>query len=529
MTISHACKIPRSDQLVFAGILFFLAAVSLTAHQFGYIPIAEKELEIERFVTQNNGSFRLDIDPETKISLCAVKVSHNGTPLKFNPSVDLAGGKNDTFTRVKNHIIAAPVRQSSEQTEQAEPVFKATQPIPIPVWIIASFAITGLVALNVSAVMAFGAPIKIVLSLKSLSTVAFAACFLVGWLGTAHIIRELDFQWDCTEFTAKVELCDQNAKGSMPDSIFVGSSRTSRQVNPKIFDEILSKYGYDQVSYNFGQGGRRALELPSVLKRIFRKDTNNDIQFVFVQLERVGWEYHDSNLASKPTVRSHNPATLFAICKYYFTDDTLPWHSRLQLAVRRLSSFSRWQNNYGFTSDWLKRWVKKDERNKFVKMRIAKFENGFLPMDKVDSKALRANNRQFKNLISRQATDEYLPQIRSYGSLYRHPKTEATLTLIREIIDLVENHGATPVFVEPPPTQNESVLLAYEQGIIENLIQLNDFSTNPEFYRHEIYFDRTHLNEVGTTEYSKVLAEQFAMQIQHNRTARQSLSKEEQR
>lgn len=526
MKTAHNRKIPRSDKLVFLGVFAILVSGILTSHQLGYFSFGEQELEIVRFSRRKDGSFNLFVKSNPSQIFQTTSVTYDDSNLVFNPNVEEAGRHNGEFARVNNLVVANPGNSKSQVSEAQ---FRVFQPYPIPIWTIVATALIGVVILMSAIVMVFPEAYSTRAAMRLARGVTIAAFFLVGWIGTSQLIREADLKWDRSEFAAKLDAATNGNSGIVANSVFVGSSKTFRQVSPIIFDQTLSDFGFDNLSYNFGLAGCRALEIPIAIREILQNDKQSNIRYVFVQLERFDWEYQKSNLKSKKTVRSHDLSTLVSICRHYVQHESLTVQSKILLAARRVSTFLRRQNNYGFASDWINRWVRRDKRNLNIKSRVANFENGYYPLDKEESETLIAQNEQFKKRINKIATNEYHPALKQIGCIHRYPKTESGKRLIREIISIVEAHGAIPVFVEPPPVQNESVLAAHKNGIIKYLIRLSDFSTNPELFRHELYFDNAHLNKRGSIQYTKELARQFAKEIRGIRLANETVLSEETR
>ena len=463
------------------------------------------QAKIQSLNKNANGTYTIQLaKPSSKWQGIDVQVKNSS--LAFTPSLELLPSEKGAFARKSESVIVNPSSPSNLSISD----LRIFHPIQVSHWIIFVIATMGIGAVAWS----FGYMLKRldsqVLLRHSMSFTFLGACFLLSWLGTNQLIREFDFKWDRSELGAKIDTAITVDNSFVPDSIFVGSSKTFRNVNPIVFDSVLSEHGCELCSYNFGQAGSRATEIPYILNRIFQKDVDQNIKFVFVQLERLGWEYQDINLNAKKIVRSHKLGTLSIISKHYWRDESLPLPAKIALVYRRAATFLRHQTNFGFGSDFVNRWLAHSWQIANFKKRASNMEAGHLAFENESPKGYAKRHRDFKSMIEQKATDRYLPTIRQNGKVYCHPKSEIAVQLIRKIIDQIEAHGATPVFVEPPPIQNGSVLFAYEQGIIKNLIQLNDFSKHPEMFEHEFYFDKMHLNESGSTQFSTELATQFS-------------------
>ena len=74
-----------------------------------------------------------------------------------------------------------------------------------------------------------------------------------------------------------------------------------------------------------------------------------------------------------------------------------------------------------------------------------------------------------------------------------------------------EAMGAEPVFILSPAMKPRcEVHQAYREGLLPNLIAIDDARTHPRLYKVENRFDAEHLNRTGAEIYTRLLADRFA-------------------
>lgn len=85
------------------------------------------------------------------------------------------------------------------------------------------------------------------------------------------------------------------------------------------------------------------------------------------------------------------------------------------------------------------------------------------------------------------------------------------LKVIKELIQLVKDSGATPIFVITPLLEKETHLLATSTtGYVPILFSFNNPTEYPSLYDPEYRFDIGHLTDRGAREFTKLLSEKFS-------------------
>ncbi|NNE09310.1 MAG: hypothetical protein HKN20_12175, partial [Gemmatimonadetes bacterium] len=102
--------------------------------------------------------------------------------------------------------------------------------------------------------------------------------------------------------------------------LFVGSSRVYRQIRPATFDSVLSAHGIDIHSYNFGIPGTSPFETAYLLRRVFDRDRNSRIRWVFVSLERLGLDLEETNRMSDRVSRYYGPRNFARAVQLAYAD-----------------------------------------------------------------------------------------------------------------------------------------------------------------------------------------------------------------
>ena len=513
----------RTDASILLGFTLTSLCVLLIAHQFGFFEIGLRELPIVKVDQEAGQAARVFYDnksPDNTLNKdLGVIVFKNGNKLTQTLEPNFVRRTPDTFSIIHDSILV-----SSDENEKGALAsianIKVYQPIESPNWLFHVLFVSGMLCLILGAVQSIARQIKTKTkfqiassSVQGQPTVSGAswkaidwgmtiAALLGGWLSMGHLIREADEQFDRSEFAVKLEMA--KAEQEFPSCVFIGSSRTAYHTNPEIFENIIAQAGVETTAFNLGYPAGKAKELPMVLSDIFRADRKHRLEYVFIQLEDFNREYDDTRIKSKQAIRAHDVSSVSLLIGHYFDKDDFSLLQQLQFAKRRLSAFWHRQNNLGFGSEALDRWVDDSSENQKLEKRLAKYNKGFKPLVRKSGVNL-SQVKAIEKMLKENGNDQLLPKAKH--QLF--PDFVASRKLIRMICEQVRDHGAIPVFVETPPCRNESVLAAYREGEIEHLIQLNDEERYPELFLLANYFDFAHLNDEGSNVFSKNLANEF--------------------
>jgi hypothetical protein len=116
--------------------------------------------------------------------------------------------------------------------------------------------------------------------------------------------------------------------------------------------------------------------------------------------------------------------------------------------------------------------------------------------------------------------DDFLDHLPHYRRLLRQqPKlfeepdcmTAYHLEMLGRLESAVRALGAEPIFILSPATKPRcEVHEAHRQGLLPNLLAIDDARKYPRVYQIENRFDAEHLNRAGAEIYTRLLADRFA-------------------
>ncbi len=521
---AYLSQIPVADVCLLAGVILALLAGTIQKHQTGKLDFGLRSCAIKSGEKHKGYAYRITLDDQPGGEFdpsAAVCLFENGKRLiPVNTVFEVLNEGGGRYFAGAEGIFVSSTDHSDVANNGCS--YQVMQPIPIPagiqstVWMVSLvLCLVGVIALLAQRVPALLANLHISPTTiwhghrKAFQAAMAISVFLVAWIFTGNLIRTLDVDPDVDAVTAKVELACASDSGPH-DTVFVGSSRIFRHAAPTRFDADMTQLGWDVSSFNIGIPGLQVIEMPSVLRKLFKQDTNHNIKFVLLQLEPFGVEISEKNLLSNRNIRAHDFRTFSLLAQHIFSLRQLPASERLALIQQQLAPFWYRQNNLGVASRVFHGWIEGQTSRvpNLKKFMSAKLDNGHLAIDAETSAQLKKRAEVFR-LTSKPAKGKFLPAIACADVT-----SPAALKLIAEIDKLVRDHGAIPVFVASPPRDSPQLTAAYKSGLIQHLIRLNDIDRFPELYFYEMYFDGGHLNGKGATLFTAHLAREFAETIQ---------------
>lgn len=285
------------------------------------------------------------------------------------------------------------------------------------------------------------------------------------------------------------------------DLVFMGSSRTLRQVNPKHVDEELSA---DTQSFNLGAGGTFGLQVLYAAEHLLLdRDVLPNLRLLVVELQ-LPQPIADANLHA-------------ARSKYYI--DSKRYNSAADFVHAYYSPAEASVYNQNYRSAWLERLmniglIRAQLFSLFSPRNGGHFlgeqENGYVPLD--DENGKRSYQERRRDFIENK--DLYLKEF--YSNRDRQLEGvdvgEAYLQEHLDLINLGRRKGIHVVFVLLPGgfhLPQAGTMAIYNQIPSDCRIDVGSRGKWPILYDPALYFDRGHLNEVGADLLSKFLAEEL--------------------
>lgn len=296
------------------------------------------------------------------------------------------------------------------------------------------------------------------------------------------------------------------------NTIFIGSSRIYRHIVPSKFDNLMKSRGHNIKSYNFGVYAMRALETYFLLKQIMAMKPKN-LEFVFIELYDVNLSVASDNLRTNRVKYWHTWEHTLWIYDLILDSDS-DFLRKLNLLGLHTIPLSYNLANVGKGDRLIQSILNPvDEENTTLDIgRNRVFKNpgleGYLSLDE-ETDVFFKNRRQdfLANL------DTYRQKVESIQVPVDKVETikPYQLAVIKELMQLVKDSGATPIFILTPVLEKEPHLLAANtKGYLPILFSFNDPIKYPSLYAAEYRFDTAHLTDRGAKEFTKLLSEKFS-------------------
>ena len=294
------------------------------------------------------------------------------------------------------------------------------------------------------------------------------------------------------------------------DTLFLGSSRTYRQVIPELFDQLMADAGQPTRSFNFGVDGMRPPEDTYLLEKtlpLFKKP-----RLVLVECNEIRVRLRSADRDTMRLVYWHDWKRQGAITRRAFFSDNQPrkLKSRLRDAGKIWPDYIEhagyWLENtahLGRGVELLADWIAPGVKPPMGLHEVGPGMDGFriLPgHEQFDPSEIAEYEKDMVRLLSR-------PPHNDDGD-------SVSLAEIAEKRRIIEQAGARMVLVIPPYMDS----LAFRPkpgGAIPLVLDLSSPQKYPEFYKVENRADTGHLNRAGaelsTREIVRLLAKECAL------------------
>ncbi len=294
--------------------------------------------------------------------------------------------------------------------------------------------------------------------------------------------------------------------------IFIGSSRTYRHIMPDVFDSVIASQGYPIKSFNLGIPALSLSEAHFYLNKILDMSPNN-LKYVFIEYLE-GFIVRTENFSTSREIYWHTWEQSSFVINLILKSDYNPI-----LKIKAIYSHSiplmYHLTNTGLGANFIQKFFFGDYQQKLVDKvdPNGPLKNGFLSLEeeaKIDEYYQNRNQDYLNNIDSYEAIVDSLKREKVSLS----PSKPHTLEVLGEMIENVEEKGATPIFLLSPGLDKQADLIrAYAEGYIPELFVFNDPSQFQNLYQANKRFDRDHLNNEGALEYTNLLAQQFALHL----------------
>lgn len=329
----------------------------------------------------------------------------------------------------------------------------------------------------------------------------WGAGLATGVVGVARLVPEPV----APELRAKLEHLEANP--DKYDTLFFGSSRIYRGLDPRVFDRVMAARGHPTTSFNLAFSGMRAHETNALLRRVLSRPPDH-LRFVIVELS--DWQ---PRIVARDTARAvawHDSyETLSALRSTALAE--VDWRGKLDLARGHLEHWARQSLRIGAAAEWVGDCISRD--------RMAEDEGvarrGHRPFAPAEYRLGRSARNRRKFLADLTTYDTWVAAM-----IGRKPKPlPATYNLraLESQRDRILRAGATPVYlIAPYPAATAHLDGLAVSGTLPVLLAFDDPGRDPELFLERHRFDFEHLNAQGARIFSRRVAAEFAAFLESN-------------
>jgi hypothetical protein len=283
------------------------------------------------------------------------------------------------------------------------------------------------------------------------------------------------------------------------NTVFFGSSRTYRHINPQIIDNELKEFNIK--SFNFGMPAAVNPEALSLFEDFLENlPPKSTIHYAFVELTDLA----PINKLNQYAPRSYyylNFKYLQFVLKYFFSSKETNLISKIKLSYPYVQGY--FLNNFLLT---------KPVKNRAIgKKYLGENKDGYYALD-IDLKKNKSNKLLDRHLtylkdISLLKTKITSRKSKNASSSVNH----AYLRFLKAMIKKSEDKNVKLYLIIPPRLNNYAMLYPFKKCINDD--RVIDLSNNPEFYLAEFTFDEFHLNSSGADIFSAFLSKEIKLRL----------------
>jgi len=332
----------------------------------------------------------------------------------------------------------------------------------------------------------------------------------------------LPYAWVTDRMLAAEQSLQDNSEGY--NTVFVGSSKTFRGIDPESFDSYVNGISREKVkSFNFGLGGATSGQIYGLSKHII--DTyNEDIKYLFVELRSVETSVRkNAFIKNLHTKRATIWVNDFASLKYALRSF---WGAKhLALSLKEKIQFSFYfiikyldnRLNIGILVDMLER------RNAEPDFEKELGQNGFVGLaEEGAAPGLMKRRNKFLKDAEQTINESSLYSKTTFGQNmidgFEDMVNSAYVNELKNLIDYGEERNVKVIVVALPllkPSDYRNVFPVFKYLPEDKKMDLNSSLSNKELYMVEHCWDESHRNQEGAKLMSHRAGQRF-LQIKGN-------------
>ncbi|MGB5982872.1 MAG: hypothetical protein WBG46_12070 [Nonlabens sp.] len=309
-------------------------------------------------------------------------------------------------------------------------------------------------------------------------------------------------------FKPKLEYYNKNYETKDYNTVFFGSSRIFRHINPNVLDSIMSDENIE--TFNFGTVGTYNPESYFLYENFINNQADEKIDYAFLEIQAL----NDIDAKNLATTKGNywNSIEFLNFAINYISDTNKSDSEKSDLMARYFKS-----HLYSYFDVKIFKHYSMDTKNTARRMG----SDGFYSLD--DDLEETPNNRVLNQRRENFLADTEVLKERRQSVLDIYERTsdmvlnEFHYTYLLSLIEKSKEKGIDLIFVLPPRLTEEQyleLLPISNQLPKRNVINLSDPKTYDKLYMNEYSYDVGHLNARGAILMTTYLANEFKDKLQ---------------
>lgn len=343
-------------------------------------------------------------------------------------------------------------------------------------------------------------------------TLALVGIFLLAVTLTSSTVREVVLELPRGVVSQKVAYYLENA--DQYDTIFVGSSRVARHIDPALFDAEMELSGRTSRSFDLGFPGCAFLEVKYLLENEVLASKPKNLKRAIVELQVMAIEIAEKNRATNRVVYWHDFDSTWRSIHVAWARKK-PLGSRLQAMYNHAEAFGYRVLSLGLGRQAIERVI--DDAPYLPAVPDPRYfgprEDGYVPMvAELAGPHMTAARERF-------LTDPELFESMVAGHRQRFqcgvpclPLSGVEREALLGLQEFLYQQGIQPLFFVSPGSYFELTRVgdaAVLRGLMDHAVSFGDPADYPGLYERDSRFDFTHLNPAG----SELLTRYFATEL----------------
>jgi hypothetical protein len=297
--------------------------------------------------------------------------------------------------------------------------------------------------------------------------------------------------------------------GDEYDVLFIGSSRTFRQIIPEIFDEEMAKAGFPVRSFNLGVDGMRPPEDTYLLEKTLSLRTK-PLKFAVVECNPIRLVEREEDKDTLRSVYWHDWSRTITLFRSAFLAETKKrsWRDRMKKIAEAWPDFSPhasywfWKNsNLGRGHELLADWLHPGTRKPFTKYDLGARFDGFRAIEDTQTMSPKQSAR-FAEALAELKAKTFRVDERDFVSVDELKAKQRAIQSAGGRMFLVIPPFAAPRYFHPKSDQGLPPVQSYF-----------DPAKFPELFLPEHRSDEGHTNTAGSVIYTRLVVRDILAQL----------------